>query len=58
MEERTAVILNDLNDEVLCHEFTGVLSEDTYRIYINADSGLEEKVEKLNNAEPIYEDAV
>jgi spore germination protein len=58
MEERAAVILNDLNDEVLCHEFTGVLGEDTYRIYINADSGLEEKVEKLNNAEPIYEDAV
>ncbi|SEM85742.1 spore germination protein [Mesobacillus persicus] len=58
MEERQAVILNDLTKEVLCHEFTGVLGDDTYRIYINAESGIEEKVEKLDNAEQIYEDVV
>ncbi len=58
MENRLAVILNDVNKEVLCYEFLGTLGEDTYRIYINADSGMEEKVEKLQNAEPIYEDVV
>jgi spore germination protein len=58
MEDRLAVILNDLNKEVLCYEFLGTLGDDTYRIYINADTGIEEKVEKLNNAEPIYEDVV
>lgn len=58
MEERQGIILNDLSDEVLCYEFTGILGEDTYRIYINADSGIEEKVEKLDNAEQIYEDEV
>jgi len=58
MEERLGVILNDLREEVLCHEFTGVLGDDTYRIYINAETGVEEKVEKLHNAEQIYEDVV
>lgn len=53
-----AVILNDLNEEVFCHEFLGTLGDDTYRIYINAETGFEEKVEKLRNAEPIYEDVL
>ncbi|NMD70298.1 germination protein YpeB [Bacillus sp. DNRA2] len=58
MEDRLAVILNDLNQEVLCYEFLGTLGDDTFRIYINSESGLEEKVDKLQNAEPIYEDVV
>jgi spore germination protein len=58
MEDRMAVILNDLNKEVLCYEFLGTLGDDTYRIYINADNGKEEKVEKLQSVEPIYEDVV
>ncbi len=58
MDEGLGVILNDLSKEVLCYEFYGVLEDDTYRIYINAESGIEEKVEKLSNAEQIYEDAV
>lgn len=58
MEDGLAVILNDLNDEVLCYEFIGTLDDDTYRIYINADTGKEEKVEKLKNAEPLYDDVV
>ncbi|WJV28194.1 germination protein YpeB [Rossellomorea sp. AcN35-11] len=58
MEERQAVIVNDLNEEVLCYEFLGMLGKDTYRIFINADTGEEEKVEKLKNAEPIYEEVV
>lgn len=58
MEEGLAVIINDLNDEVLCHEFLGVVNDETYRIFINAENGIEEKVDKLQNAEPIYEDVV
>jgi spore germination protein len=57
-EHGLAVILNDLNQEVLCHEFLGTLGNDTYRIYLNAETGIEEKVEKLHNAEPIFEDVV
>ncbi|MCM3361810.1 germination protein YpeB [Niallia sp. Sow4_A1] len=58
MDDGLAIILNDLNEEVLCYEFIGTLGEDTYRIYINADNGTEEKVEKLKNAEPVYEEVV
>ncbi|BCB04554.1 germination protein YpeB [Bacillus sp. KH172YL63] len=58
MEERKAVIVNDLNEEVLCYEFLGKLGKDTYRIFINAQTAEEEKVEKLKNAEPIYEEVV
>lgn len=56
METRLAIINNDLNDEILCYEFLGTLGDDTYRIYVNAADGSEENVEKLQNAEPIYED--
>jgi spore germination protein len=58
MEDRLAVIINDLNQDVLCYEFMGTLGDDTYRIFINAESGIEEKVEKLKNAEKVYEDVV
>lgn len=58
MDDGLAIILNDLNEEVLCYEFIGTLGEDTYRIYINANNGVEEKVEKLKNAEPVYEEVV
>ncbi|KAB7672916.1 germination protein YpeB [Bacillus sp. B1-b2] len=58
MDDGLAVIINDLNEEVLCYEFIGTLDDDTYRIYINASNGIEEKVEKLKNAEPLYEEVV
>jgi len=58
MDDGLAIIQNDLNKEVLCYEFIGTLGDDTYRIYINADNGIEEKVEKLKNAESLYEDVV
>lgn len=54
MEERKAIIMNNMNEEVLCYEFLGTLGDDTYRIFINAQNGIEEKVEKLQNPEPIY----
>ena len=58
MENRQAVIVNGLNKEVLCYEFLGTIDDDTYRIFINAKSGVEEDVEKLKNAEAVYEDVL
>ncbi|MDP4161849.1 MAG: germination protein YpeB [Bacillota bacterium] len=58
MEERLSVILNDLNQEVLCYELLGTLGEDTYRIFINAQTGIEEDVEKYKNAESVYQDVL
>ncbi|MFT4413119.1 germination protein YpeB [Fredinandcohnia humi] len=55
MEERLAVITNELDEDVLCYEFLGTIENDTYRIFINAGNGFEEKVEKLKNAEPVYD---
>ncbi|MFD1850505.1 germination protein YpeB [Oceanobacillus bengalensis] len=53
-EEYLAVIDNDLGEEILVHEFLGVYGDDTYRIFINATSGIEEKVEKLGGTEINY----
>jgi len=58
MEDRLAIITNELGEDVLCYEFIGTMDNDTYRININADKGIEEKVEKLKNAEPIYEETI
>lgn len=49
MEERKAVILNKLNQEVLCYEFVGTRGNDTYQIFINANTAVEEQIKKLNN---------
>lgn len=53
-EEHLALIDNDLGEEVLAYEFLGILGEETYRIFINAMNGLEERVEKLSGAEINY----
>ncbi|WP_078553251.1 germination protein YpeB [Bacillus alkalicellulosilyticus] len=55
MEDHIAIIRNELGEEVLCYEFYGVLGEDTFRIFINAEDGSEEVVEKLPEAEPVYQ---
>src|SRR5699024_1592663 len=53
-EENEAIIENELGEEVLTYEFIGVLDQDTYRIFINADHGQEEQVEKLGGTETNY----
>ncbi|MFC2948292.1 germination protein YpeB [Virgibacillus sediminis] len=53
-EEFLSVIENDLGEEVLTYEFLGVLDNETYRIFINAMDGSEEKVEKLDGKEINY----
>nr|WP_289036662.1 germination protein YpeB [uncultured Allobacillus sp.] len=52
---KLAVIKNDLGDEVLTYEFIGQANDSTYKVYINADDGFEEGVERLKNSEQIFE---
>jgi len=54
-ESYLSIIENDLNEEVLTYEFLGTMGGSTYRIFINADDGGEEKVEKLKEAEMNFE---
>lgn len=50
-----AVIENDMREPVLCHEFVGKINDHRYRIYINAETGIEEMVEQIpDGASPIY----
>lgn len=44
---RLVLIKNDFAEEVLCYEFGGTIDGDTYRIYVNADQGIEEKMEEI-----------
>lgn len=46
-DSKLSVIMNDLNEEVLCYEFYGTLGHDTYRIFINALTNEEELVVKV-----------
>ncbi|MDQ0232938.1 germination protein YpeB [Metabacillus malikii] len=55
-EDRMALIMNELGEEVLCYEFLGTIDNDSYRIFIEAENGTEEKVEKLKNPEPIFQE--
>lgn len=47
--ESMAWIKNDLDQEVLCYEFAGRMNGSRYRMYINADTGLEEKIEAFKD---------
>lgn len=53
-ETNLAIIDNELGEEVLTYEFLGVLDGETYRIFINAMSGREERVEKMSGSEINY----
>lgn len=50
-ENHLSVIDNSMGEEVLTYEFLGVLNNETFRIFINAMDGTEEKVEKLDGTE-------
>ncbi|MEF3308290.1 germination protein YpeB [Paenibacillus sp. GYB004] len=50
-DQSLALIKNDIDKEVLCYQFTGRVNGSIYRIYINADTGSEEKVEQLKQAD-------
>jgi spore germination protein len=53
MEDRIALIENDFGDEVLCYEILGTMDTDTYRIFINANTGAEEKVKKMDKSKSV-----
>ncbi|WP_085508713.1 germination protein YpeB [Thalassobacillus devorans] len=57
-EQHMAIIENDLAEEVLTYEFLGTLGDNTYRIFINAEDGTEEKVERLKATEIKFSRAV
>ncbi|MEC0124306.1 germination protein YpeB [Paenibacillus pabuli] len=44
---RKSLIKNDYSKEVLCYEFGGRINGAKYKIYINADTGVEEAVEEI-----------
>lgn len=54
-EENLAVINNDVNEEVLTYEIFGTKDDETYRVYINAENGDEERVEKLSGKETNFD---
>jgi spore germination protein len=41
------LIKNEMNEDVLCHQFIGRVNGNSYRIYINAQTGLEENIELI-----------
>ncbi|NBD22610.1 germination protein YpeB [Paenibacillus glycinis] len=45
--EQMALIDNDADQEVLCYEFVGKINGSTYKIYVNAENGVEESIEQL-----------
>lgn len=54
-EEHIALIKNDLGEDVIVYEFLGELQDETYKIFVNAMNGKEEKIEKLTAAETNFE---
>lgn len=57
-EHRLAVIENDIKQEVLCYEFLTTMEGTTYRIFINATNGDEEKVETMKKSETKFNEEV
>ncbi|MCF6408250.1 germination protein YpeB [Pseudalkalibacillus salsuginis] len=49
METHQGIIRNDLGEEVQCYEFLATMGNETFRIFINASTGMEEKVKKLDD---------
>lgn len=46
-----ALIRNDIDEEVLCYQFIGRVNGSSYRVYVNAESGAEEKIDQLPEAQ-------
>ncbi|ULL15542.1 germination protein YpeB [Paenibacillus sp. H1-7] len=45
--EAMALIRNDMKEEVQCYQYTGKINGGIYKIFINADTGAEEKIEHV-----------
>lgn len=46
-----ALIKNDLDEEVLCYAFEGRINGGRYKLFINAESGIEEMIERFETEE-------
>lgn len=44
VSSRLAIVPTETNKEILCYEFSGKYNQDNYIIYINADTGYEQKI--------------
>jgi spore germination protein len=51
LQQSLVLIENDLRKEVLCYEFLGKVNGSRYRVYINAEDGTEEQVERVREFE-------
>ena len=45
---KEAVILNDQYEEVLAYECIGRIGQNRYRVYLNADTGEEERIHRID----------
>lgn len=45
---KKAIILNDQFHEILCYECIGTLNRERFRLFINASSGMEERIQHIN----------
>ncbi|PSL50474.1 spore germination protein [Salsuginibacillus halophilus] len=55
VQESHIAVVEDKQDElVLTYEFIGTKGDDSFRIFMNAETGAEERVDKLPEAEPVY----
>jgi spore germination protein len=50
-EQSLAIIRNDMKEDVLCYEYIGSINGGDYRIYMNANSGMEEKIERIRDSD-------
>lgn len=48
-ETHLAVIKNDLGENILCYEVLGTIKDQTYQLFINANTGKEEQAHVLKN---------
>lgn len=46
---RLAIVPTETNKEVLCYEFSGDYKDDNYIVYINAETGYEQKIVQIIN---------
>lgn len=53
LEEHLSMIEMEEGEYVLCYELLGRINNESYRVFINAVTGEEERVEKLKKAEPM-----
>jgi len=49
--EAMALIRNDMQEEVQCYQYTGKINGGIYKIFINAETGTEEKIEHVRKEE-------